>query len=156
MSQFRIVEAVHADLPALASLLQELFTMESDFEPGAARQDAGLRLILDNPALGRIFVLRVGENVVGMANALVTVSTAEGTLVLLLEDVIVAEPWRGKGLGARLVNHVMAWARAQGYSRATLLADRNNPQALRFYEKLDFRVSAMRVYRKKLSSQVSG
>jgi len=151
MIQFTIIEAVHADLPALGSLLHELFTMESDFEPDAARQDAGLRLILDNPALGRIFVLRAGEAVVGMANALVTVSTAEGALVLLLEDVIVAGSWRGKGLGARLVNHVLSWARAQGYSRVTLLADRQNASALRFYEKLGFRESAMRVYRKNLS-----
>ncbi len=151
MSQFQIVEAVHADLPALGSLLHELFTLESDFEPDAARQTAGLRLILDNPALGRIFVLRAGKNVVGMANALVTVSTAEGALVLLLEDVSVAGPWRGKGLGARLVNHVLEWARAQGYSRVTLLADRHNTPALRFYEKLGFNESAMRVYSKKLS-----
>ncbi len=151
MTPFRIVEAVHADLPALVSLLHELFALECDFEPDAARQAAGLLLILDNPALGRIFVLRAGEKVVGMANALVTVSTAEGALVLLLEDVIVAGPWRGKGLGVRLVNHVLAWGQAQGYSRVTLLADRHNPPALRFYEKLGFRASAMRVYRKTLS-----
>lgn len=151
MRQFRIVEAVHADLPALGSLLHELFALESDFEPDAARQAAGLRLIIDNPALGRIFVLRAGENIVGMANALVTVSTAEGALALLLEDVIVAGPWRGKGLGARLVNHVLAWAQDQGHSRVTLLADRQNSLALRFYENLGFRASAMRVYRKKLS-----
>ena len=151
MIQFTIVEAVHADLPALMLLLHGLFTLESDFEPDAARQTAGLRLILDNPALGRIFVLRAGEKVVGMANALVTVSTAEGARVLLLEDVIVAGTWRGKGLGARLVNHVLEWARTQGYSRVTLLADRHNLPALRFYEKLGFRKSAMRVYRKKLT-----
>ena len=151
MIQFRIVEAVQADLPALVSLLHELFSLESDFEPDAARQAAGLRLILDNPTLGSVFVLRAGENVVGMANALVTVSTAEGALVLLLEDVIVAGSWRGKGLGARLVNHVLAWGQAQGYARVTLLADRHNLPALRFYEKLGFRSSAMRVYRKTLS-----
>jgi len=45
----------------------------------------GLRLILDNPALGRLFVLRDEEQVPGMANALVTASTAEGGRVLLLE-----------------------------------------------------------------------
>jgi len=151
MIQFLIVEAVRADLPVLVSLLHELFALERDFEPDAVRQAAGLQLILDNPALGQIFVLRAGGKVVGMANALVTVSTAEGALVLLLEDVIVAGPWRGKGLGARLVDHVLAWGRARGYSRATLLADRHNSPALRFYEKLGFRASAMRVYRKKLS-----
>jgi hypothetical protein len=33
MSPCRIVEAVHADLPTLGSLLHELFALECDFEP---------------------------------------------------------------------------------------------------------------------------
>ena len=81
--------AATEDLPQLADLLAELFTLESDFRPDRDKQSSGLQLILDNPALGRLFVLRRGEQVLGMANALVTVSTAEGGYVLLLEDVIV-------------------------------------------------------------------
>lgn len=140
-----------SDLPVLADLLAEVFSLESDFVPDRDRQLAGLRLILDNPALGRLFVLRDGAETVGMANALITVSTAEGGRVLLLEDVIVRRGHRGGGAGRLLVEHVLAWARSQGMSRVTLLADRANGPALAFYERLGFQPSAMTVLRKPLA-----
>lgn len=145
-----IDSAQAADLPALADLLHELFSRESDFAPARDRQLAGLRLILENPALGRLFVLRVDGAVAGMANALLTVSTALGAPVLLLEDVIVGRAWRGQGHGRRLVEHVCAWARTQGMARVTLLADRDNAPALAFYERLGFEKSAMVVRRRML------
>lgn len=142
--------ATEADLPALADLLRELFALERDFAPDRGKQLAGLRLILDDPGVGRLFVLRVGGEVAGMANALFTVSTAEGCRVLLLEDVIVGRAHRGKGLGRKLVEHVCEWARAEGMPRVTLLADRDNAPALAFYERLGFEKSAMAVRRRKL------
>ncbi|MEW6163827.1 MAG: GNAT family N-acetyltransferase [Pseudomonadota bacterium] len=138
------------DLPALCDLLTELFTLEADFRPDRERQLRGLRLILDTPALGRLFVLRVGGRVAGMANALITVSTAQGAPVLLLEDVIVGAAARGGGLGRKLVEHVCEWARAQGMARVTLLADKDNAPALAFYDRLGFEPSAMVVRRKML------
>jgi GNAT superfamily N-acetyltransferase len=142
--------AIVNDLPHLADLLAELFTLESDFQPERDKQLRGLRLILDNPNLGRLFVLRDEANVLGMANALITVSTAEGGRVVLLEDVIVRREHRGNGLGRRLVEHVLAWAKAEGMTRVTLLADRDNTAALDFYRKLGFEHSHMTVLRKKL------
>jgi GNAT superfamily N-acetyltransferase len=142
--------ATEADLPAMADLLYELFTLESDFKPEREKQIAGLQLILDTPTIGQLFVLRVDGVVAGMANALITVSTAQGTRVLLLEDVIVSQKYRGGGLGRELVEHVCAWAREQGMSRVTLLADRDNAPALAFYERLGFEASAMVVRRKRL------
>ena len=109
---------------------------------------ADLKLILENPALGRLFVLRDKEKVLGMANALITVSTAEGARVLLLEDVIVRAEHRGNGLGQRLVGHVLAWAKAQGLTPVTLLADKENAAALDFYRKLGFGDPQMQVLRK--------
>jgi len=141
--------AAAADLPQLADLLAELFTLESDFIPDRERQLRGLRLILDNPALGRLFVLRDGERVLGMANALITVSTTEGARVLLLEDVIVRRELRGNGLGRKLLEQVFAWAAAQGITRVTLLADKGNAAALDFYRKLGFDDSRMQVMRKR-------
>lgn len=138
------------DLPQLADLLHELFTLESDFRPERDKQLRGLRAILDDPALGRLFVLRVGSKVEGMANALITVSTAEGGRVLLLEDVIVSREHRGSGLGRRLVEHIGDWAREQGMTRVTLLADRDNHAALDFYRRLGFEQSGMTVLRRKL------
>lgn len=146
----RVDLATHDDLPALADLLHELFTLEADFRPERARQLAGLKLILDTPALGRLFVLRGDGSVAGMANALITVSTARGAPVLLLEDVIVSRAHRGGGHGRRLVEHVLDWARSRGMERVTLLADQDNAPALAFYDRLGFEKSAMVVRRKNL------
>lgn len=142
--------ATAVDLEAMADLLTELFALESDFSPERDKQLRGLRLILDNPQLGRLFVLRTGDQVAGMANALLTVSTAEGAPVLLLEDVIVKAQWRGCGLGRQLVEHIFDWALAAGITRVTLLADQNNAPALAFYSRLGFTSSAMCVLRRKL------
>ncbi len=140
--------ATHTDLEAMANLLSELFTLECDFRPERDKQLRGLRLILDNKQIGRLFVLRVEGEVAGMANALITVSTAEGGPVLLLEDVIVKAGFRGRQFGRRLVEHVLDWARANGMPRVTLLADKDNAPALAFYARLGFAPSAMKVLRK--------
>lgn len=142
--------ATEADLPAMADLLYELFTLESDFQPEREKQLRGLKLILDTPAIGKLFVLHADGQVAGMANALITVSTAQGTRVLLLEDVIVSKNFRAAGLGRQLVEHVCAWAKSEGMTRVTLLADRDNAKALAFYERLGFEKSAMVVRRRPL------
>jgi GNAT superfamily N-acetyltransferase len=143
--------ATVGDLEDMADLLGELFALERDFSPDRARQLAGLRLILDDPGAGRLFVLRVEGRVAGMANALISVSTAEGRRVAVLEDVIVGAAYRGRGLGRRLVEHIAAWAAAHGLPRITLLADQGNAAALAFYERLGFALSEMRVLRKSIA-----
>jgi GNAT superfamily N-acetyltransferase len=136
-----------ADIDAMADLLYELFTLESDFKPERAKQVVALRWILDHPAHGRLFVLRDNGSVVGMANALIGISTAEGGPVLILEDVIVAASHRSSGHGRRLVEHVLRWAAAEGMPRVTLLADKDNAAALAFYQRMGFKESAMVVRR---------
>jgi ribosomal protein S18 acetylase RimI-like enzyme len=66
----------------------------------------------------------------------------------LLEDVIVRREHRGSGLGRRLVEQVLDWAREQGMTRITLLADQDNQAALDFYRRLGFEKSNMTVLRK--------
>jgi GNAT superfamily N-acetyltransferase len=136
-----------ADIEAMAGLLGELFALESDFRPQREKQLAALRWILDHPAHGRLFVLRDRDRVAGMANALISISTAEGGPVLILEDVTVTGSHRGGGHGRRLVEHVIAWARNEGMSRVMLLADKGNAAALAFHESPGFQESAMLVRR---------
>lgn len=142
-----IGNADRSHVPTLASLLQDLFSQEQDFTPNAPKQVRGLMLILDHPECGRIFVARLNDEVIGMATALFTISTAEGGRVVLLEDVIVAQPYRGHGVGQLLIRHVLCWARSNGFLRVTLLADQNNVDALQFYERTGFARSAMAVLR---------
>ena len=106
-------------------------------------------LVMD-VSLSNTYIVMTKQAVNGMANALISISTAEGGPVLILEDVIVAASHRGGGHGRCLVEHVMAWAATEGMSRVTLLADRDNASALRFYRTLDFEESAMVVRRRGL------
>jgi len=146
----RIDFAAATDLEPLANLLAELFALEADFQPDRQKQLRGLRLILDNPQAGRIFVLRVDGEVAGMAVALFSISTAEGARVIVLEDFTVAHAERGRGYGRQLAEHVLAWASAEGCARVSLLADKDNAAALAFYGRLGFTGSNMLVLRRPL------
>lgn len=131
------------DIPQLCELLQLLFAQEADFEPDAVRQEAGLRQIIAQPERGCILVLREGPLVVGMVNLLFTVSTALGGRVALLEDAIVRPEHRGSGLGTLLLQGAIDCARKNDCLRITLLTDRDNYSAQKFYAHLGFVRSQM-------------
>ena len=74
----RIEPATLDDLEELVELVMALFDMEEDFQPDRHAQEKGLRLILERPNRGRIFVLRSDDRIFGMVNLLFTISTARG------------------------------------------------------------------------------
>jgi GNAT superfamily N-acetyltransferase len=112
----------------------------------------GLRLLLEQPNRGRIFVLRQNERILGMINLLFTISTAEGGVVILLEDLVIHQDFRGHGLGSRLLKHALHYAQEKDFRRITLLTDRMNEDAQRFYKKHGFFESAMLPMRYVISS----
>lgn len=139
------------DLRQLVELLEVLFTQEHELAPDAGKQARGLRLILENEAIGRIYVAREGARVLGMVSILRTVSTAEGGAAGLLEDLVVRPECRGRGVGSRLLAHAIARAQADGLLRLILLTDGDNASAQRLYERAGFRFSGMRPMRLKFS-----
>lgn len=139
----RIEPATLDDLPQLADLLHDLFSMEADFIPDRERQVRGLKLILEQPSRGRIFVLRNDHQIIGMINLLITISTAEGGFVLLLEDVVIHRDHRGQGYGSRLLDYAIDFAKKKNFLRITLLTDRDNEEAKRFYIDRGFVASDM-------------
>jgi GNAT superfamily N-acetyltransferase len=141
--QLRIEPATIDDLPQLADLLHGLFSQEADFIPNREKQMKGLRLILEQPSRGRIFVLRSGSRIIGMINLLITISTAEGGFVLILEDLVIHCDHRGQGYGGRLLEHALGYAMAKGFLRVTLLTDKLENRAREFYEHHGFRQSGM-------------
>lgn len=146
----QITPASSADIPQLCELLSMLFALEADFAPVPEKQAAGLREIIAHPEFGRILVLREGDAIIGMANLLFTISTACGGKVCLLEDVIVHPDRRGDGLGTTLLEAAIAAAQQEGCLRITLLTDRANDGAIRFYQRNGFALSEMIPLRKML------
>jgi GNAT superfamily N-acetyltransferase len=144
-----IKEATLEDIAQLTNLLTTLFTQEADFQPDRAKQEQGLRMIIESPSSGIIFVAHDGEEIVGMVCLLFTISTAEGGPVCWLEDMIVHQDYRSSGLGSRLLRHAISFARSNCFKRITLLTDRMNEGAIRFYGRHGFRpseMSALRLY----------
>ena len=138
------------DLPQMVALLGQLFEQEAEFKPDAPKQEAALKMILADPKAGRLFVAKDGSKVVAMASLLYTVSTAEGGKAALFEDLVVRSDYRKQGIGARLLEHVITQARAEGVLRLTLLTDMQNEQAQVLYRRLGFVGSPMKPMRLKI------
>ena len=153
MDKIVIEPATLEDLPRLTDLLVDLFAQEADFKPDRAKQMRGLRLILEEPSRGRIFVLRQNGEILGMINLLFTVSTAEGGFVILLEDLVIHRDHRHHGYGDQLLQHAIQFAREKGFVRITLLADRDHDESLRFFKNHGFVESTMIPMRLLLSTQ---
>lgn len=131
-----------ADLDSLIYLLAALFAIEEDFIFDESRQRRGLTLMLGNER-GCVLVAEAEGQVVGMCSGQLLISTAEGGLSLLVEDVVVHERWRGLGVGRQLIEAISDWARANKVSRLQLLADRNNIPALDFYRSLGWQTTEL-------------
>lgn len=140
-----------SDIPALSELLSVLFAQEMEFTPDTAAQCKGLSIIIGNPDLGAILVAREGSTILAMVNLLFTVSTAIGERVALLEDMVVSPDARGSGVGSDLLNHAIDFARRRDVKRITLLTDRENTSAQRFYSKHGFSESTMVPLRRSIS-----
>jgi N-acetylglutamate synthase-like GNAT family acetyltransferase len=139
----RVEPATIEDLPALTELVMDLFARSGDFSPDRAVQERGLRLILEQPNRGRIFVVRNKDRIFGMVNLLFTISTARGGFVILMEDVVIHPDHRGQGYGAMLVDYVVDFARKKQFKRITLLTDRMSAESQEFFKKLGFEYSNM-------------
>ena len=70
---------------------------------------------------------------------------------VVLEDVVVAEAMRGRGIGTALVRHVERWGREQGARGMMLNSDPDGP-VRRFYERLGFEIDAA-LYPKSLGEE---
>jgi GNAT superfamily N-acetyltransferase len=146
----RIRPARHDDLEAMVTLLQALFAIEEDFVPDPDRQRRGLIRFLDGCSKHRcIMVAQSVNQVIAMATLQILISTAEGGPVGLVEDVVVQEDFRGKGIGRRLMAALAAWSAERGLLRLQLLADRTNFSALDFYNKSGWLPTRLICLRKK-------
>ncbi len=123
-------------------LLKNLFALEKDFSFEHDRQQAGLRMLLDQKN-AIVLVAELQDQVIGMCTGQTIISTAEGGPALLVEDVVIAKPWQGMGVGRNLLGLLSEHAQSKGISRLQLLADRHNHKALGFYDKLGWQTTQL-------------
>jgi GNAT superfamily N-acetyltransferase len=129
-----IRRALPRDIPAMAGLLAILFDMEADFRPDRSAQERGLALLLGRAdGAACVLVAECCGTVAGMCSVQALVSTAEGGPVGMVEDLIVAEAFRGRGIGRALIQGIEEWSCSRGLLRLQLLADMSNEAGQGFY-----------------------
>jgi ribosomal protein S18 acetylase RimI-like enzyme len=143
----KIEMATTSDIPTLCTLLDYLFSQEVEFKSDHETQSRGLEKILNNNNTGNIFVAKKNEKIIGMVILLYTVSTALGERVALLEDMVVSPNEQELGVGSMLLDHAVKYATEKGCKRITLLTDKMNIRAQKFYKQHKFNRSSMIPFR---------
>ena len=138
--------AVADDLPAINSLLRQVLMVHHEgrpdlFKPNTKKytDEELLQILADDER--PIFVAQdeAGE-VLGYAFCVWEVYSDHNTMVdrktLYIDDICVDEGARGRHIGSTLYEHVLNYAREQGFYNVTLNVWSCNPGAMAFYERL--------------------
>ncbi len=133
MSDLKVRVATELDIPAMLKLIQELALFEK--APDEVTNTAE-RMRIDGfseHAIYDSFVAEMNGTIVGIAITYYRYSTWKGKC-LYLEDLIVTEEHRGKGIGKLLFDRCIAFGREQNCVRMNWqVLDWNTP-AIEFYK----------------------
>jgi ribosomal protein S18 acetylase RimI-like enzyme len=103
-----------------------------------------LRRLVESQAT-RLYFAQERDVVLGMLS-LVVFSIPTGTKAWV-EDVVVAQAARGKGVGVALMNHALAVAKDAGAKSVDLTSRPSREAANKLYQKLGFMARETNVYR---------
>lgn len=127
-------KGIPADVPAVLGLIRELALYEKAPLEVTNTEEDMLRDGFGEHPVYRMLVAELNGNVVGMAIYFIKYSTWKGKGVYL-DDIVVTEPMRGKGIGAKLFKAVMQDARDMDAKQMHWqVLDWNEP-AIRFYQR---------------------
>jgi GNAT superfamily N-acetyltransferase len=148
-----IREALARDLDAMVGLLRQLFAIEDDFPFDEQKQRHGCAALMADHGRSVLLIAEANRSVVGMCSVQVTISTAEGGMSALVEDMIVDAAWRGKGIGSSLLAAAASWANDRQCVRMQLLADNRNGAAIGFYRSAGWHRTNMVGFNRKIFAE---
>ena len=148
MADYVIRKARIEDIPALDKLLYEVHKVHSDIRPDLFRagakkytDDELAKILTDD--LTPVFVYDDGE-IQGYAFTVIIDHKNDLSLMpyksVYIDDLCVEKTCRGKGVGKKLYEHVLSFAKSINAYNVTLNVWAGNDSALKFYEKIGLRV----------------
>ncbi len=126
--------ATATDMPAALSLIKDLAEFENAPEAVILTLDDLTKDGFGEKPLFKAFVAELNNEVVGMALTYIGYSTWKGKLVYL-DDIVVREKHRSKGIGELLFNRVIEYATNEKARVLKWQVLRWNKDAIRFYER---------------------
>jgi GNAT superfamily N-acetyltransferase len=136
------VEAATGPTPELEQALASLFPQLNPALAGPTHQQ--LKALMADPASTLLLVIDAGA-IVGTAT--VIVYTTPAWVKARIEDVVVDERVRGRGIGEALVKECIEVARKKGASLVELQSARHREVANRLYPRMGFELRDSNVYR---------
>lgn len=128
-----IREATPTDVPQILYCIKELARFEKEPDAVTISEKELLSEGFGEDALFTCFVAERAEEIVGIALVYFRFSTWKGR-TLHLEDLIVTQDQRGKGIGKALYQRVIQYAYEQGVQRLEWVVLDWNQGAIDFYE----------------------
>jgi len=129
-----IRQAEEADCPRLLELIHELAVYEKEPEQVTVSLEHFVESGFGKKPVWWAFVAEVNEVIIGFALYYIRYSTWKGQR-MYLEDIIVTEEWRGKGVGTKLMNRLIEEAKALGFSGILWQVLEWNEPAIQFYRR---------------------
>lgn len=134
--EIKIRKAIKEDCPSMMELIHELAVYEK--APGEVTVDFDHFI---ESGFGRnpvwyAFVAETGNKVIGLALYYIRYSTWKGQR-MYLEDILVNEPWRGKGIGKLLFDQLIEEAKEKKLSGMMWQVLEWNEPAINFYKKYE-------------------
>lgn len=132
------------DLPALIALFADdsIGGHGDTTDPAALPQYETAFAAIEASPNDLLFVGVLHGEVVATAQVtFITSLTGRGTRRMAIEAVQTRADMRGKGIGARLINHCLDVARERNIALVQLTSNAKRPDAHRFYERLGFEKS---------------
>lgn len=129
-----IRKASQKDAPAMMNLIRELAVFEKAPDAVTVSEDTFIENGFGTHPVWFAYVAEIDKTVVGLALYYIRYSTWKGPR-LYLEDILVTEKWRSKGIGRLLFEQLIITAKERNMSGMAWQVLNWNVDAIRFYKR---------------------
>jgi len=141
------MKIVRLNRPSALALKQVNDLLRQLSKKARVHTSASLKSVLADPKL-ELWVLRNGSHIVGMGALLfISIPTA---FYACIEDVVVDAGYRGRGLGKKLMRHLIVRAKKRKARFVGLTSNPSRIAANKLYKKLGFKLRKTNSYRMEL------
>lgn len=133
---FRLAEA--SDIDLLLEFIQELYATDGNIPFDRNGACAALKLPLDDPSLGRVWLILSGEEPIGYVVLTLGFSLEYHGRDAFIDEVFIVESHRGRGAGTAAIQFAEAQCGALGVNALHLEVERTNVRAQQLYRRMEF------------------
>ena len=135
MTRFR--PALAGDVDAIVAMMRGYYAQDGyTFVESEAR--AAALMLINQPSLGRLWVARDGDEVVGYLAVALGFSFEYRGREAFVDELLIAESHRGRGLGREALEIAEAYCRKAGVNALHLEVERHRENAIELYKRRGF------------------